>query len=315
MIIASSPRKLHSMGVLGINSRNINYVMRYNPRYLYPLVDDKLETKEAALKAGINVPKLYSVIKFNYQLKTLGDLLDTYQKVAIKPAHGSGGKGIMVLKGKVGKLYRKPNDELVDLNTIKHYISNILSGMYSISGLTDKAFLEYGIQFDPFFNNICFKGVPDIRIVVFRGVPITAMARLPTLKSNGKANLHQGAIGVGVNISTGLTTYGVFSNQVTKVHPDTHYSIHGLEIPNWQKIIEIAVKCADTVGLGYLGVDIVLDQTLGPLMLELNARPGLSVQIANQQGLQKSLEYIDRLEYLPKDPQARIELGRNLAKK
>ena len=168
MIIAHSPNKLRNMGVLGINSRNINYVMRYNPRSLYPLVDDKLETKKVALSAGINVPKLYSVIKFNYQLKTLGDLLDTYQKVAIKPVHGSGGKGIMVLKGKVGKLYRKPNDELVDLNTIKHYISNILSGMYSISGLTDKAFLEYGIQFDPFFKNICFKGVPDIRIVVFK---------------------------------------------------------------------------------------------------------------------------------------------------
>ena len=175
MIRAHSPRSLRSMGVLGINSRNLDYVMRYNPRRFYPLVDDKLQTKKLALKAGINVPELYSVIEFNYQLKELGTLLDTYQQVAIKPAHGSGGSGIMVLTGKVGNLYRKQNDKLIDLNTVEHYVSNILSGMYSIGGLADQAFLEYRVQFDPFFNEVSYMGVPDIRIVVFRGVPVAAM--------------------------------------------------------------------------------------------------------------------------------------------
>jgi D-alanine-D-alanine ligase-like ATP-grasp enzyme len=45
--------------------------------------------------------------------------------------------------------------------------------------------------------------------------------------------------------------------------------------------------------LGYLGVDIVLDRDKGPLLLELNARPGLSIQIANGAGLVPRLEVIE----------------------
>jgi glutathione synthase/RimK-type ligase-like ATP-grasp enzyme len=47
-------------------------------------------------------------------------------------------------------------------------------------------------------------------------------------------------------------------------------------------------------GLGYLGVDMVIDQERGPLLLELNARPGLQIQVANQKGLLKHLEFIDK---------------------
>ena len=44
-------RKLHAHGVLGLNERNCQYIMRYNPRHLYPLVDDKLATKRLAMAA------------------------------------------------------------------------------------------------------------------------------------------------------------------------------------------------------------------------------------------------------------------------
>ena len=45
--------------------------------------------------------------------------------------------------------------------------------------------------------------------------------------------------------------------------------------------------------MGYLGVDIVIDATAGPLMLELNARPGLNIQIANQEGLVHRLRSVE----------------------
>jgi len=41
-------------------------------------------------------------------------------------------------------------------------------------------------------------------------------------------------------------------------------------------------------------LDLLIDRTRGPLMLELNARPGLAVQLANRDGLQRRLELIDR---------------------
>ncbi|MCA0403152.1 MAG: alpha-L-glutamate ligase-like protein, partial [Proteobacteria bacterium] len=110
------------------------------------------------------------------------------------------------------------------------------------------------------------------------------MVRLPTRQSNGKANLHQGAIGAGINLATGRTFGGVFNNDAIDFHPDTLSSIVDIEVPYWDKILEIAASCYELTGLGYLGVDIVLDKEHGPLMLELNARPGLNIQIANREG-------------------------------
>jgi len=307
-----NPMRLKTSGVMGINQRNSDYIMRYNKRKLYPLVDDKLQTKQLAIDSGIAVPKLYSILKYNFQLKKLEELLEEHNDLVIKPAHGSGGNGILVLTGKVGKLYKTPNGDLMSINAIRHYISNIISGMYSLGGIPDRAFFEYRIKFDPIFDEISFKGVPDIRIIVFRGVPISAMVRLPTSESNGKANLHQGAIGVGVNLETGKTTHGVIGNVVTSLHPDTGRSIEGLQLPRWEKILKIAVKCSDTVGLGYLGVDIVLDCSLGPLMLELNARPGLNVQLANQRGLLANLETIEKLENIPAEVDQRVAYAQSL---
>lgn len=312
MPLLLNPFRLRKEGVLGINQRNSDYIMRYNKRQLYPLVDDKLQTKQLAINAGISVPELYSTIKYNHQVKKLEALLSKHNDLVIKPAHGSGGSGILVLTGKVGKLYKTPSGDLMSINAIKHYVSNILSGMYSLGGIPDCAFLEYRIQFDPIFDDLSFKGVPDIRIIVFRGIPISAMVRLPTSESNGKANLHQGAIGVGIDLATGCTTHGVAGNLATKLHPDTEHPIEGLQIPSWQKILQIAVKCSDTVKLGYLGVDIVLDRTLGPLMLELNARPGLNVQLANQHGLLANLQKIQDLKELPNGVDQRVDYAQAL---
>jgi alpha-L-glutamate ligase-like protein len=184
--------------------------------------------------------------------------------------------------------------------------------MYSLGGLPDKAILEYRVDFDPMFEHISYQGVPDIRIIVFRGIPIAAMIRLPTRDSDGKANLHQGAVGLGVNIASGETSYAVHRNHLVEQHPDTGYDTTGIVIPYWDNILRLAMKCADTVGLGYLGVDIVIDRNLGPLMLELNARPGLSIQLAIGQGLLKTLHKVEAYKHLPTDIDARLELAKGL---
>lgn len=288
-------RRLRTAGVLGLNRRNADYTLPYNPRRLYPLVDDKLRTKEIAIKAGIAVPELYGVIESEYKTRRLEMLVRPYEEFAMKPACGSGGDdGILVVSGREGHLYRKISGSLLDHRELAFHASNILSGMFSLGGQPDKALIEYRVQFDPVFERISFQGVPDIRIIVFLSVPVMAMVRLPTQKSGGRANLHQGAIGARIDIGTGTTLTAVWKNTIVSEHPDTGNSITGVKIPNWEAILRLAARCWELTGLGYVGVDIVLDRTKGPLVLELNARPGLNIQIANRADLLPRLKKVER---------------------
>ncbi len=281
--------RLRTSGILGLNRRNAEYILQLNPRRLYPLVDDKIRTKELALTAGMAVPELYGVISTQHDIRRLPELLQQRQRFVVKPAHGSGGNGILVITGRHGELYRKSSGLRIDESELRHHVSNILSGLYSLGGQRDRALIEYCVAVDPFFEEITYQGVPDIRVIVLMGYPVMAMVRLPTRSSDGKANLHQGAIGVGIDLATGGTLGGVQGNRVVSEHPDTTEPIGGRSLPAWEKILELAARCHDMTGLGYLGVDVVLDRDFGPLILELNARPGLNIQIANQRGLDRHL--------------------------
>ena len=277
-------RSLRQRGVLGINQRNSDYILRYNARALYPSVDDKLNTKRLALNAGIAVPTLYGTIETEHDIQGLPELLAPYTDFVIKPARGAGGDGILVITHKRFDRYRQINGKLLTLPDMSYHLSRLLSGAYSLGGYPDYALIERRVVVDPVFSEISHDGVPDIRIIILLGYPAMAMVRLPTHLSNGKANLHQGAIGVGIDVATGLTLGGVSRNDLIHCHPDTLNPITHIQVPYWSDILHIAASCYELTGLGYLGVDIVLDKTLGPLLLELNARPGLNIQLANRAG-------------------------------
>jgi alpha-L-glutamate ligase-like protein len=306
-------RRLRAIGLIGIGGRNANFVLRYNPRKFYPRVDDKLQTKELALAAGLPVPELYAVVREEHEIADLHRKLEAYPKFVVKPAHGSGGDGILVIDGRRGDRYRRANGSFMTRDEFEHYLSNALSGLYSLGGQPDHLLVEYMVQFDPLFERVSFKGVPDVRIISFLGYPVMAMIRLPTRMSDGKANLHQGAIGVGIDIPTGLTRRGVWENEPVKEHPDTEHSIVGLAIPHWDNLLLIAARSYELSGLGYVGVDIVLDRDRGPMILELNARPGLAIQIANGNGLGHRLAAVQVLEAegrLSGDPQQRVAFAK-----
>ena len=287
-------RSLRKSGVLGINARNADYILRYNERRNYPLVDDKALTKQVAIKHNVVVPDLYGMIEIQQQVATLPGLLAPYSDFVIKPANGSQGEGIMVITGKTEGLYRKVDGTLVDDEELKFLVTNILSGIYSLGGQPDKALIEYRVQFDPVFEAIAYRGVPDVRIIIFLGVPVMAMVRLPTRMSDGKANLHRGCIGAGIDIATGKTLTAVWNNSIVTEHPDTGNTVSGVDIPQWQKLLEIAAGAYEMTDLGYQGIDLVLDKERGPMLLELNARPGLNIQIANREGLAGRLETVKR---------------------
>lgn len=292
----NAARRLRRAGVLGLNERNADYIARLNPRRLYPLVDDKVLTKRLALEAGMAVPDLYGVIANQGEVRTFPEIVRERESFVIKPARGSGGDGIIVVTGRSKRKrdsFRLSSGVLVSEGEILHHISNTVSGQYSLSGSRDAALIEYCVHFDPTFADVSYQGVPDIRVIVYRGYPIMAMVRLPTRASDGKANLHQGAVGAGVDLGSGVTLTGVLGTDLVDEHPDTGALIAGLEIPMWDFILESSARSYEVTGLGYLGVDMVIDDERGPLILEMNARPGLNIQIANGAGLSQRIARVE----------------------
>jgi len=301
---------IRQSGVLGMNRRNLDYILPSNPRSRYPLVDDKQLTKQLALAAGIPVPPLYGVIGIQRQVRELASLVAGQRDFVIKPANGSGGNGIVVIDEHLDGRYRKVNGEWLSEHELRHHLSNILGGMYSLGGISDKALLEYRVHFDPVFAAITYQGVPDIRIVVYHGVPVMAMLRLPTRQSEGRANLHQGAVGAGIDLSSGTTLHAVMGNRIVPRHPDTGAELAGLKVPYWERLLFTAAQCYELTGMGYIGADFVLDSERGPLMLELNARPGLNIQIANASGLLPRLLVVEQARQRPMDTAARVAFAR-----
>lgn len=290
-------RELADMGIMGMNRRNISYISRYNDRSLYPLVDDKLKTKRLALEHGVRTPELLGVVDNQHDVTTLSQLLDPLQAFCMKPAKGSGGKGILVVTRSEDGQLRRSNGHVLSMEEIERHASNILAGLFSLGGATDVAVIESLIRVDPFFHRFSFEGVPDMRVIVFRGFPVMAMMRLSCAASKGKANLHQGAVGVGIDISTGRAVRAVQKDRPVRHHPDTKQDLLELEIPQWPELLELACACYDMTGLGYLGVDLVLDKDQGPMLLELNARPGLSIQVANGAGLLPRLRRVEAVKH------------------
>ena len=293
-MIFQAIRSLRKSGVLGINRRNAEYVMRFNSRSAFPLVDDKLLTKQLAKEYQIPTPPLYHLIEYHGDVAGLEEKLGGQREFVIKPARGAGGSGIVLITDRTEKGFVKQNGEVISRDDLTYHISGILSGIYSLEGLEDRAMIEGLIHPDPIFAAVTYQGVPDIRIIVYRGVPAMGMVRLPTRASDGKANLHRGAIGVGIDIRKGVTLTAVHHSGVITHHPDTGNPVADIQVPHWEKMLLIAARAVDMTQLGYLGVDLVIDREQGPLLLEMNARPGLQIQIANRAGLRNRLDLIDR---------------------
>lgn len=301
-----SPVRLRRLGMLGMNRRNCHYISRYNDRANYPLVDNKLKTKLLAEDLGLATPRLRLVVRTQHAINALGERLAGLDGFAIKPAKGAGGKGILVIAGREGALFRRPSGATLSLADLQRHLSNILAGLHSLGGAPDLAIIEDLIAPDPALAEYSFQGVPDIRIILFRGYPVMAMLRLATRASNAKANLHQGALGVGLDLASGRALNAVQFGRPIRIHPDTGVDLLGLQLANWEDLLHLAARCYELANLGYMGADLVVDATRGPLLLELNARPGLAIQVANGMGLLPRLQHLEARRRLHHSPAARV---------
>jgi alpha-L-glutamate ligase-like protein len=287
-------RQLKEHGILGMNRRNAACILDHNPRQRYPLVDDKLRMRDLCRRIGVASPEIYAEISYHSMLRRFQDLLQGRDDFVVKPNCGSAGRGVLVLVGSQGPNYLRHNGEVLRPEQLRQHLSDILSGLYSLGGRPDRALVQQRVRLHPAFQAIAYQGIPDIRVILYRNQPAMAMLRLPTKASNGRANLHQGGIGAGVDLDTGCTHHAVQRNRMVTRHPDTGVAVMGMRVPFWREVLDMSVRIAEAVGLGYVGVDIVVDETHGPMLLEANARPGLAIQIANGRGLLPRLEDIDQ---------------------
>lgn len=297
-------------GILGINARNHLYVSRYNSTDAKKFADSKLYTKRFLQSRNLGVAKLYHVIKTYKELQGI-DLKTLPKSFVLKPNRGYGGEGIIVIGERRGEKFVSVSGENYTAEELFYHCIDILDGKYAISGTHDYVIIEELLETHPDLKKIVNEGLPDLRVLVFNYVPIIAMLRVPTKASEGKANLHLGAIGVGIDLGTGKTTYGIQYNRYIRKFPNGE-TIANFRIPEWNKILEISSQIQQISKIGYLAVDLAITKT-GIKVLEVNARAGLSVQVCNRAFLKTRLEKVADLKVI--NPAQGVEIAKTLFSK
>ncbi|MDP3917885.1 MAG: sugar-transfer associated ATP-grasp domain-containing protein [Candidatus Woesebacteria bacterium] len=289
---------MKSSSILGLNARGVLFTGKYNSRAAKKIADSKLQTDRVLRHANVPHPiifkkftKAFDVFDFKWS-----DLPDAF---ALKPSRGLGGEGIIVVKKRISdNVWLTSSKKKITIEDLKLHTLDILEGAFSMGNEPDSAFIQEYVGRHPAFRKYAFRGTPDIRVIVFNKIPVMAMLRLPTKESGGRANLHQGALGLGIDIASGITTKAILNNKEIALKPGTSRKLRGIKIPYWNKILEISVTGQIASGLVYAGVDIVLHPEKGPQIIELNAQPGLSIQLANMEGLKRRLERVDDIQVM-----------------
>ena len=298
---------------LGLNRRNQDLLLRVNPPRLIALVDHKLQTKVELARRGLPVPDTFGCYARQRELSALTRELERHRDFALKPARGAGGEGVLVIAGQRDGRLVKPSGATLGLGDLVAHAADIIAGAFSLSQARDEALLEYRLSPEPVLATYSPGGIPDIRVLVYRGIPLMAMLRLPTRVSDGRANLHVGGLGVGLDLRSGRAVHAIWHDRPAAVHPDTGQPLSAIAVPFWTDILGLAARSYDAIPLGYFGIDIVIDERLGPVILELNARPGLAIQLATRRGLRPVLAAIERLPSAPRSAADRVAAGLDLA--
>jgi alpha-L-glutamate ligase-like protein len=295
--------------ILGMNARNFLYIRRYNKTSAKRIADDKLQTKEILIRHHLPTPTLVSAFHTAEDIHAFDWKLPAHGFV-IKPSRGYGGGGILVIKSWDGEIATTVSGETYSIKQLESHLLDIFDGAYSLQFLPDTAYIEERVTPASFFKKLGAIGVPDIRIICFHKIPIMAMLRLPTRESKGKANLHLGAIGIGIDIRTGITTHALSHGKLISKFPETKTKIAGIKIPHWDELLLLAARTQSACGLGYAGVDMVIDEEKGPQVLEINARPGLAIQNANLKSLRTRLERVEDMHV--QKPERGVEVAKSL---
>lgn len=293
--------------ILGMNARQLIYG-KLNSATARQFCASKYATKVLLENKHIPTAKIFAILT-TYEDVNQFEWEHLEKNFVIKPTNGNAGKGVVIFKTQqsdkqhwvdtLGKVW--------SLDEIKFHCFDILEGQYSTYGVNHHVIVEERVPIHGTFYKYTTKGTPDVRVIVFNHVPIMSYIRIPTEESGGRANLDQGAIGVGIDMATGVTTHAIIGKGTPIQYlPGTKKKLSGFRIPHWKDVLTIAVKTADAAGLMYCAIDLFIHEEQGPMVVELNANPGLSIQIANRAGLRRRLERVQDLNVLNPDHGVRI---------
>ncbi len=276
--------------LFGMNRRNVELVYTHNPREHYPLADDKLLCKARLEAHGVAVPPTLAVCERLSDVALAVDQVAHRGDFVLKPAKGAGGVGIVLVGERLGEgTWRGSGGRTICRAEVEHHLANIVFGAFS-KDRADRALIEERVRVHPEVLALSGSGVADLRVLAREGTPFLSMLRIPTLSSGGRANLHQGAIGVAVDLATGVTTRARRQGKDQSLHPDVGVPLVGVQVPDWDRVMATARAAAAAVPLGFLGVDLLMDADRGPLVVELNVRPGLEIQNVHGIGLGRALQ-------------------------
>lgn len=276
--------------LVGINCRNVELVYPHNERRHYPIADDKLLAKRLLVPAGVPMPETLETCEALFDVPRAVESLRGRDHFVVKPACGGGGEGILVVGERIGEdRWRTAGGDTIGVGDLRRHFANIVFGAYS-KELEDRAFVERRIEPHGVFRELWSDGLCDVRVITLRARPVLAMVRVPTRESAGRANLHQGGLGLAVDLQTGRTVRALHGGERIEKHPETGYPLVGLQLPEWPHLLDVARRAAAAAPLGYLGVDVVTDRERGPLVLEINARPGLEIQNVHGRGIRAAIE-------------------------
>lgn len=270
--------------IMGINWRERELIAEFNPRRDRILADDKILAKKRLAAHGLPVPGTLAVIEDMRGVASIRRIVGIHEHFVIKPARGRAGSGIVVLGPKAENGWCGPSRSVWDESGIRQLLSNILVGEYA-RRTSDRALIEERLFSGPVVAGMPTIGLPDIRVITLHATPVMSMVRLPTRRSAGKANLHLGAIGIGIDLQTGKTTGGTWHGRAVTHHPETGQILAGIRVTAWDDVMEIARAAARAFPLRYLGIDISITRESRPVVLEVNVQPGLEIQNANLRGL------------------------------
>lgn len=273
-------------GVIGMNFRNRLLVEGLNPRSEIAVARDKVKTKIRLLEAGIPTPENIAVINRAREIQPVLELLIARGSgFVVKPARSARGRGILLCRSIDQGGVTKLSGERISNEELLFHFYQTLHGEFSFGRPDDAVLVEELLSPDTDWILPGLPGAPDLRIILCMGKVLMAMARLPTSKSDGRANLHCGAVGIGIDLATGISLGGILNNQPIEHHPDSEMHLTGHSIQDFKQCIEMAERCCSAFKLGYIGVDLMRDIRKGPVVLEVNARPGLALQVANRKGI------------------------------
>ena len=264
--------------VMGLNARD-QHIARSNTTAAIRLVTDKVLTKQVLRRVGVPVADTITVIDDRRWARRMSgaELPDSW---VMKPNRGRGGNGILIAAGRMSARpdggWRRTSGGPLRVAHVRDHLRLLLDGEFS-GGYHDLALLEPVLRAHVELSRLSYQGLPDVRVICTDDQPILAMLRLPTGRSNGRANLHYGAVGAGVDLDSGRVVAARVGRHEVARHPDTHRRLVGARIPFWDEVLEAAARCGPATGLRYVGADVVVTDS-GPLILEVNARPGLQIQ-------------------------------------